>query len=69
MLRAASRSVTHPSTHRLEWDATFGVTAPLWIDPKLKINAIGEVFVPLTGSTDRPLRPSRAFRFGVATGF
>ncbi len=69
MLRAASRSITHPSTYRLQWDAIFRVTAPLWNDPQLKIDGFGEVFVPLISSTDRPFRPARAVRFGVATGF
>ena len=67
--RAASRSVTDPESHRLRFDAAFGVTAPLWIDPQLKINATGELFVPVTGSTVGPFRPSRAFKFRLAAGF
>ena len=69
--RAASNSVTDPDTYRLQWDAKFGVTAPLSNGPQLKIDAIGEVFVPLSGWTDRPAAflPSPAFRFGVVTAF
>ena len=69
--RPASSSITGPGSYRLQWDAKFGVTAPLWNGPRLKINAIGEVFVPLTGSTDAsaPFLTSRAFRFGVLTAF
>ncbi len=69
--RAASNSVTHPSTYKLHWDAKFGVSAPLRNGPQLKINAIGEVFVPLTGSTDpsAAFLTSRAFRFGVVVVF
>jgi hypothetical protein len=55
--RAASNSVTDPDTYRLRWDAKFGVTASLRNGPQLKINAIGEVFVPLTGSGDPSLAP------------
>jgi len=69
--RAASNSVTDPDTYRLRWDATFGIAASLRNGPQLKINAIGEVFVPLTVSSDPspPFLTSRAFRFGVKTGF
>lgn len=57
--RAATNSVTDPDTYRVRWD------------PRLKMNAIGEVFVPLTISTvpSGPFRTSRAFRFGIGTGF
>ena len=69
--RLASNSVTDPDTHRLRWDAAFGVAASLRNGPQLKINAIGEVFVPLTGSRDPSpaFLTSPAFRFGVKTGF
>lgn len=69
--RLASNSVTDPDTYRVRWDAKFGVTASLRNGPQLKINAIGEVFVPLTGSSDPSpaFLTSRAFRFGVKTGF
>ncbi len=69
--RLAGNSVTDPDTYRLRWDATFGITASLRNSPHLKINAIGELFVPLT----TPKNPSpafltsRAFRFGVRTAF
>jgi hypothetical protein len=69
--RAASSSVTGPGSYRLQWDAKFGVTAPLWNGPRLKINAIGEVFVPLTRPTDAstPFLTSRVYRFGIVTAF
>jgi hypothetical protein len=69
--RVASNSVTDPATHRVRWDAKFGITASLRNTPQLKINATGEVFVPLTGS--RAASPafltSRAFRLGLRTAF
>jgi hypothetical protein len=69
--RLASNSVTDPATYRLRWDAKFGVTASLRNSPQLKIDATGEVFVPLTGSRKPSpwFLPSGAFRFGVRTGF
>jgi hypothetical protein len=78
--RAASNSVVDPEIYRLQWDATFGITAPLWNGPRLKINSIGEVFVPLSSSkpsqgTSRyksyepAFLKSPAFRFGIVSGF
>ena len=58
-LRAAGNSVTDPATHRLQWDATFGVSALLRNGPQLKISAV----------PSPAFRPSRAFRFGVRTAF
>jgi hypothetical protein len=69
---ASSKAQTdHPGSYRLQWDAKFGVTAPLRNTPRLKIDGIGEVIVPLTRSTypwDRFLT-SRVLRFGVGMGF
>ena len=73
--RAITNSVTDPDTYRLRWDVKFGVTASLRNSPQLKINAIGEVFmplsVPLSESKDAPppFLTSRAFRFGLKTAF
>jgi hypothetical protein len=69
--RLASNSVTDPAIYRLRWDAKFGVTASLRNSPQLKINAMGEVFLPITGSSEPSpwFRPSRAYRFGLRTGF
>ena len=70
-LRATSNSVTDPATHRLHLDAKFGVAALLRNGPQLKINAIGEVFLPLKGSSNPSpaFRASRAFRLGLKTAF
>jgi hypothetical protein len=71
---AASNAITGPGTYRIQWDAKFSVSAPVWTGRRLKIKAIGELFVPLT----RPLDPadpsatvlnSRTLRFGVVTVF
>lgn len=70
--RAASNSVIDPATYRLRWDAQFGIAASLRHGPRLKLDAIAEVFVPLTtGSSDPspPFETSRGFRFGLVTGF
>jgi hypothetical protein len=69
--RAAGNSVTDPAIYRMRWDARFGVAASLRDGPRLKLDAIGEVFVPLTGSSDPspPFLTSRAIRFGIVTGF
>ena len=67
----AGNFVTGPGTYKLQWDAKFGVSAPLWKSPRLKVNAFVEVFVPLTGSTDSSAAflASRALRFGIAMAF
>ena len=58
----------------VQWDAKFGVSAPLWSGPRLKVNATGELFVPLTRSPDpadaaATLLTSRTLRFGIVTAF
>ena len=72
--RAASNAITGPGMYRLQWDAKFGVSAPVWTGRRVKIRAVGELFVPLT----RPLDPadpsatllnSRTLRFGLVTVF
>ena len=71
MQRYASNSVTDPSFYRLRWDVKFGVTAPVLNGPKLKVDAIGEVFVPVSSPTDSKVAfpTSRTFRLGGAFGF
>jgi len=66
-----SSSLDGPGSYRVQWDAKFGVTAPLRNTPRLKLDGIGEVIVPLTRSTypwDRFLT-SRVLKFGVGMGF
>jgi hypothetical protein len=71
---AASNAITGPGTYRIQWDAKFGVSAPVWTGRRLKIKAIGELFIPLTRPLD-PADPSatllnaRTLRFGVVTVF
>jgi hypothetical protein len=69
--RAVSNSVTDPANYRLRWDAMFGVAVSLQNGPKLKLDAIGEVFLPLTvpSDTSPAFRPSGAFRLGIKTAF
>ena len=73
MQRAASDFVRDPRTSRLRWDAKFGVSAPLWNRPTLKMNAIGELFVPMSaptgGSTPFLKSGTLPFRLGGAIGF
>ena len=70
-LRLASNSVTDPASHRLHLDAKLGISKLLRDGPQLKVNAIGEVFFPLKGSSSRTpaFRGSRAFRLGIKTAF
>jgi hypothetical protein len=73
-LPATSSAITGPGTYRLQWDAKFGISAPVRTGRRLKIKVIGELFVPLTGSLD-PADPSatllrsRTLRFGLVTVF
>jgi hypothetical protein len=70
----ARPAVTGPGSYRLQWDVKLGVSVPVWNGPRLKLNAIGELFVPVAGSNDRA-DPSATFlksltpRFGVVTRF
>ena len=70
-LRATSNSVTDPATHRLRMDATFGVQKLLRNGPQLKINAMGEVFIPVkdSSSPSPAFLTSTAFRLGMRMGF
>jgi hypothetical protein len=70
-LRTTANSVTDPATHRLRMDAKLGISALLRNTPQLKVNAIGEVFIPLKGSTGPTpaFLSSRAFRLGIKTAF
>jgi hypothetical protein len=70
-LRTVSNSVTDPASHRLHLDATLGISALLRNSPHLKINAIGDVFIPLKGSSSvsPAFQPGRAFRLGLKTAF
>jgi hypothetical protein len=70
-LRTVSNAVTDPASHRLNLDVKFGVSKVVRDGPQLKINAMGDVFIPLKGSSS--LSPafgtSRAFRLGIKTAF
>ncbi len=67
---AVGSSLTGPGSYRLQWDAKFGVSAPLLTRPRVKVKAVLELFVPLT-QWDHPTDPapsvlsSRALRFGI----
>ena len=64
---AANNAMVNAGSYQVQWDAKFGVTAPLRNTPRLKMDAIGELFVPLTGSIAFP--KSRVLKFGIVTGF
>jgi hypothetical protein len=70
-LRTVSNGVTDPASHRLNLDLKFGVSKLVRDGPQLKINAMGDVFIPLKGSSS--LSPafgtSPAFRLGIKTAF
>jgi hypothetical protein len=71
---ATGNSITGPGTYRLQWDLKFGVSAPVLTGPRLKINAFGELFVPLTRPRGLPgpsatLLTSPTPRFGIVTVF
>jgi len=59
-VQPAHTSVTGPGTYRLQWDAKFGISAPVMTRPRLKLNATGELFVPLTRPAATP-DPSSTF--------
>ena len=69
--RLTSNSVTDPATHRLRLDAKFGVSKLLRDGPQLKVNAIGEVFIPLKGTSSRSpaFVTSPGLRLGLRTAF
>lgn len=66
-----SSSLVNPGSYRLQLDAKFGISAPLLNGPRLKLDAVGEVFVPVTRSTDPwdSFLTSRAFKLGIVAGF
>jgi hypothetical protein len=62
-----------PGTFRLQLDLTFGISAPVWTGDRLKVNASGDVIIPIpsvgSGDPAAPLLNSRSVRFGVGAGF
>lgn len=59
-VQPAHTSVTGPGTYRLQWDAKLGLSVPVITRPRLKLDAAGELILPLT----RPaatLAPSSTF--------
>jgi len=53
-VQPAHASVTGPGTYRLQWDAKLGISVPVVTQPRLKIDAIGELFLPLTRPAASP---------------
>jgi hypothetical protein len=70
-LRTTSNSVTDPATHRVRMDAKLGISKLLRDGPQLKVNAIGELFIPLKSpdSAAPAFLSSRAFRLAIKTAF
>src|SRR4029450_9007608 len=66
-------SIIGPGTYRLQLDLTFGVSAPLWTGDRRKVNALGDVIIPLpsvgSGDPAAPLLNSRSVRVGIGGGF
>jgi hypothetical protein len=60
-----------------QWDTRFAVSVPVWSNARVKIRAIGELFVPLTGTHDAANQANpfesflnaRTMRFGLVTTF
>jgi hypothetical protein len=67
-------SIPGPGSYLRQWDTRLGVSMPVWSNGHVKIRAIGELFVPLTGTQDAA-NPSGSFlhartlRFGFVTTF
>lgn len=78
-LRSLDNLIGGPGGYRLQWDTKFGVSVPVWSNSRVKIRAIGELFVPLTRTESTPTQtatdPSMPFltartvRFGIAATF
>ena len=62
-VQPAHTSLTGPGTYRLQWDTKLGVDVPVTSRPRLKINATGELFLPLTTAAATP-EPSSTFLSG-----
>lgn len=69
-----ANSLRGPGTYRLQWDTKFRVSKRLKTGPRLKLDASGELFVPLTGANDAAdpsasFLTSRTLRFGLVAIF
>jgi hypothetical protein len=66
-------SIIGPGTYRLQLDLTFGLSAPIWAGDRRKVNALGDVIIPLpsvgSGDPAAPLLNSRSVRVGIGAGF
>ena len=66
-------SITGPGTYRTQSDVTFRASAPVATVGRMKLNAFGEVIVPVMtpDSANSPTRflSSRTIRFGIVAIF
>lgn len=62
-VQPAQTSVAGPGSYRLQWDAKLGLSAPVIARPRLKLDAAGELFLPLTRAAATP-EPSSTFLSG-----
>jgi hypothetical protein len=70
--RAARSSITGPGTYRDQWDLTFGISSPTMTLGRAKVNAFGDLFVPMATRPDdsaAPILNSRALRVGILAIF
>jgi hypothetical protein len=63
-----------PGSFRTQWDTKFSISVPLWSGARVKVNAIGDLLVPLTRPPSEPdsmtsLLAARTIRFGILTTF
>jgi hypothetical protein len=68
----AGSSITGPGTYRDQWDLTFGVSSPTMTMGRAKVNAFGDLFVPVSTRPNDPAAPilnSRALRVGIVAVF
>jgi hypothetical protein len=69
---AAGSSITGPGTYRDQWDLTFGVSSPTMTMGRAKVNAFGDLLVPVATRPNDPAAPilnSRALRVGIVAIF
>lgn len=71
--RIPGSSITGPGTYRTQWDVTFGASAPIGTVGRMKVNAFGDVIVPVTtpdsANSAAPFLSSRTIRFGIVAIF
>jgi hypothetical protein len=63
-----------PGSYQTQWDTKFSLSVPLWSGSHVKVNAIGDLLLPLTRPPTEPdsmtsFLAARTIRFGILTTF